>query len=513
MGEAFFALDRDWRFTYVNHAAERLLRRPRAQLLGRGLWTEFADAVGTPFETNYRHAMSEGRSAHFEAYYPPLESWFEVRAHPSPSGLSVFFRDITRQKQAEEALRQETALVEALNRTGRTLAAELDLERLVQLLTDEATRLTGARFGAFFYSAVNADGQALMLYTLSGAPREAFAKFPMPRKTAIFELTFDGKAVVRLDDVTCDPRYGHNAPYRGLPEGHLRVRSYLAAPVKTRTGVVLGGLFFGHPEPAVFTERHERILEGIIAQASIAIENARLYQEQRETIRHRDEFLTVASHELKTPLTSLHLQLQLLARGVQEALPQPDARLETRLERAQRQIQRLAGLVDSLLDVSQMAEGGWELRCAPVDLAQLARTTADTLRESLATAGCPLQLRAEHPTWGEWDAERLRQMLIHLLTNAAKYGPGRPVEVAVEPRDGEAVLTVTDQGIGIAPEDLQRIFSKFERAVPARNYGGLGLGLYLSREIVHAHGGTIGVRSRPGEGATFEVRLPLRRPA
>ncbi|MDY7231587.1 sensor histidine kinase [Hyalangium rubrum] len=508
MSDAFFAIDRDWRFTYVNAAAERMLRKPREQLLGCKLWDEYPEALGTSFELHYRRAMAENVSSRFEEFFAPLAAWFEVQVHPSQTGISVFFDDITTRKSVEEALRQETALVEALNRTGQTLAAELDLERLVQLLTDEATRLTGARFGAFFYNVLNDEGQSYMLYTLSGVPRESFEGFPMPRKTDIFRPTFDGERPVRLADVTKDPRYGQNRPYHGMPKGHLPVRSYLAGPVKARSGEVLGGLFFGHPETDVFTERHERILLGIASQAAIAIENARLYQKQLDAVRQRDEFLTVASHELKTPLTSLQLQLQLIARGLHAEPPVSGSRQEERLERAQRQIQRLANLVDSLLDVSQVAERRLELSREPVDLARLVQDTVDMQRESFVQAGCDVLLKAEQPVWGEWDGSRLEQVLTHLLDNAAKYGSGQPVEVAVNAEGEQAVVTVSDRGIGIASEDLERIFSKFERAVPVRNYGGLGLGLYLTREIVRAHGGTVSVRSRRGEGATFEVRLP-----
>src|SRR5439155_23250271 len=138
--------------------------------------------------------------------------------------------------------------LEILNRAGSALAAETDLHALVQIVTDAGVELTGAEFGAFFYNVLNDSGESYMLYTLSGAPAEAFAKFPMPRNTAVFAPTFNGEGVVRSDDITADPRYGQNAPYHGRPPGHLPVRSYLAVPVVGRSGEVIGGLFFGHDE-------------------------------------------------------------------------------------------------------------------------------------------------------------------------------------------------------------------------------------------------------------------------
>ena len=177
--------------------------------------------------------------------------------------------------------RSRERVLEAIDQVGRVIAAELDLGRMVQAVTDMSTKLTGAAFGALFYNVLNEKGESYSLYTLSGVPREAFSKFPMPRNTALFSATFRGEGVVRLDDVLKDPRYGKNAPWRGMPDGHLPVRSYLAAPVASRGGEVLGGLFFGHPDPAQFSEEHEQIVVGIARYAAIAIENARLYERAR----------------------------------------------------------------------------------------------------------------------------------------------------------------------------------------------------------------------------------------
>lgn len=193
----------------------------------------------------------------------------------------------------EAALREHTAVVETINRVGRTLAAELDLPTLVQTVTDAATALTGAQFGAFFYNVSDAHGESYMLYTLSGTSREQFAPFPMPRNTALFEPTFQGTGVVRIPDVTQDPRYGQNAPHYGLPPGHLPVTSYLAVPVVSRLGEVLGGLFFGHPDVGVFTDRHERIVVGLAAQAAVAMDNARLFAAAQHEIAERKQMEAV----------------------------------------------------------------------------------------------------------------------------------------------------------------------------------------------------------------------------
>ena len=203
------------------------------------------------------------------------------------TGALAAFTDVTTCANAEEALRQESARLDTLNRTGTVIAAELDIERIVQTVTDAGVSLTGAAFGAFFYNVVNELGENYTLYTISGVPREHFSRFPMPRNTAVFEPTFRGGPAIRSDDITTDPRYGHNAPHRGMPKGHLPVRSYLAVPVVSRSGEVLGGLFFGHPEPGRFDERHEHLMTGIAAQAAIAIDNARLYSAAQREIEAR----------------------------------------------------------------------------------------------------------------------------------------------------------------------------------------------------------------------------------
>ena len=232
-------------------------------------------------------------------------------------------------------LRQEAQNLEILNNTGVAVAAQRDLTTLVQTVTDAGVQLTHAEFGAFFYNIMREDGEAYTLYTLSGVPREAFAKFPMPRNTAIFEPTFRGGPPVRSDDILADPRYGKNAPYKGMPEGHLPVRSYLAVSVVSRSGEVLGGLFFGHSQPRVFTDRAQRIVTGLAAQAAVAIDNTRLHQANQQEIESRSR----AEKELQ------QLNQTLEQRAEQRALQL--AASQTRLEDTER---RFRLLVESVTD-------------------------------------------------------------------------------------------------------------------------------------------------------------------
>lgn len=230
----------------------------------------------------------------------------------------------------------------------------------------------------------------------------------------------------------------------------------------------------------------------------------------RRAVEARDEFLSIASHELRTPVTSLSLQVQTLARDMrgQSREPLSPAGQLRQIELAERQIGRLSSLLRALFDVSRIASGQLALDLEEVDLCSVARDVAARFAEPCSEEGSDLVVQTSGSAMGYWDAMRLEQVIGNLLSNALKYGAGRPIELRVEAGAAFTKVTVRDHGIGIAPEHHQRIFERFERAVPSASYGGLGLGLYITRSLVAAHGGSIGVESAPREGALFTVHLP-----
>jgi signal transduction histidine kinase/CHASE1-domain containing sensor protein len=414
------------------------------------------------------------------------------------------------QSRARQEAEEERRTALTLMRLGMAFASELEPERLIQGITDQATQLTGAAFGGYFHNIRDAEGR-FSLYALSGASREDFRGMPNLRPTPLFAPLFEGRVPIRMADVTQSERFGKNPPYHGMPEGHPKVRSFLGVPVKGRSGGVIGALIFGHPEPGRFTEQHERRIEALAAHAAVALDNARLYQEAREAVRVRDEFLSVASHELKTPLTPLTLKLEVLERRMRaEAGEDPERRrnVET-LEVAMRQVRRLGRLVTDLLDVTRITAGRMRLERAPMELGELVEEVVARFEPQAQRAGSALSLGGDGAVAGEWDRERLDQVLGILVENALKYGAGKPVEVRVgRGEHGVARLEVVDHGIGVQPEDVSRIFERFVRAVSERNYGGLGLGLYIARQIVEAHGGRLEVESDPGRRTVFRVDLP-----
>ncbi|WNG33808.1 PAS domain S-box protein [Archangium violaceum] len=290
----------------------------------------------------------------------------------------------------------------------------------------------------------------------------------------------------------------------------LGVESYLVVPLAAR-GRTIGAISFSYTESGRrYDEEDLRLAEELARRASLAFDNSLLYQHAQEAIRLRDEFLSVASHELKTPLTSLLVRLQSLRREAQRA-PQASLSAErviSGLESAEAQVRRLGTLIHEFLDVSRISVGTLALELDDVDLVVLVRDVIRRFEAQAAKVACPVLVHAPHAVSGRWDRMRLEQVVGHLLSNALKYGAGKPIHLHVESQEGSATLTVRDEGIGIQPEHLSRIFGKFERAVSERHYGGLGLGLYTARRIVEAMGGRISVRSTPGQGASFEVSLP-----
>jgi PAS domain S-box-containing protein len=266
------------------------------------VWPEVEDVIAPVIDAAFagQESFFEDLEVTLMRSGSPEQTWFTFSYSPIidergaiPGGLcvcvettaSVLAREAAAREQQRAA--EQAHVLEVLNATGAALSAELDLDRIVQMVTDAGVDITGAQFGAFFYNVYDEQGGSFLLYSLSGAPKEAFAQFPHPRATEVFGPTFRGEGVIRSDDITQDPRYGRNAPNKGMPAGHLPVRSYLAVPVTSRSGEVIGGLFFGHSTPGVFSETVETLMLGLAGQAAIAIDNARLYQAAQSEIARR----------------------------------------------------------------------------------------------------------------------------------------------------------------------------------------------------------------------------------
>jgi len=445
-------------------------------------------------------------------------------------GMLGVVQDISTRKLNEETLREQAEALRTLNEMGQVISAELDLHNTVQAVTDAATNLIGARFGSFFYNVLNEDGASYMLYTLVGVPGEAFAHLPMARATDLFGPTFRGEGVVRIDDVKFDPRYGKSSPYYGMPDGHLPVTSYLAVPVVSRSGEVLGGLFFGHPERGVFTERDERTVVGLASQAAIAMDNARLYEAMKkarreaehaanenerlyrqaeESSRLKEEFLATISHELRTPLSAILGWTRMLRLG--QLSPENTSRA---LDTIERNARAQAQLVDDLLDVSRIITGKLRMDVRPADPNSFIDAAVEAVRPAADAKGVRVQKVIDTGLISiPGDPVRLQQVVWNLLSNAIKFTPrGGRVQIRSERVNSHLEIVVTDTGQGISPDFLPHVFDRFRQAdqKTSRQHGGMGLGLAIVRHLVELHGGTVRAAS-PGEGqgATFTVMLPI----
>jgi PAS domain S-box-containing protein len=448
-----------------------------------------------------------------------LDLYRELAGDPRPDDLEVAGAlaqtaalAIDRIETVRE-LRESREVLLALNSINARLAADLDVERIIHRATEEATRLLGAQMGAFFYGEIETEGLGFRLYGLAGEKAQQFASLPVPRNTPLFSQTLTGGALQRLDDVTEDPRYGKNEPNRGIPPVHPPVRSFMSAPVRSRSGEILGMFLFGHEEPARFSKWHEEILRGISAQTALTLDNARLFRQATERAaalaeadRRKDEFLATIGHELRGPLAAITAAIPVIEAGAgadREAV-----------EILDRQATHMKRLVNDLLEVSRITRGKILLKRETIDAREAVRQAVRAARHAAAERSQAIELTvSEEPAWISADAVRLEQIVGNLLGNALKFSPPRGlVRVSVGQDAQSMVLTVRDEGSGIPPKRLKAIFDMFVQGDDEQSrgtQGGLGLGLTLVRELVKLHGGGVAARSEgPGRGSEFEVRLP-----
>ncbi|WP_085808175.1 PAS domain-containing protein [Sphingomonas sp. TZW2008] len=576
---AVFLMDERQQCIYANPSAEQLTGYSLAEMQGR------------PLHDVVHHKRPDG--SHYPLDECPIDRAFPERAHMQgeelfvapdgsfypvaftaspvlddggrPIGTVIEARNIAEEKAAEadrrdayERLQEETRTLETLNKVGQAVAAELELDRIVQLVTDASVELTGAQFGAFFYNVLNDAGESYMLYTLSGVERSAFENFPMPRATDVFQPTFQGDGVIRSDDILVDARYGKNDPHFGMPQGHLPVRSYLAVPVMTGGSEVIGGLFFGHSEPQRFTERHERLMTGLAAQAAIAVDKARLYQaaqreieerrsaeerlrELNETLEHRvvaevaeraktEEALRQAqkmeavgqltggiAHDFNNLLTVVTGNIDMANRAL-AAANFSDARATRALDNALKGAERAAALTQRLLAFSRRQP----LAPKAIDVDKLVVGMSDLLNRALGEM-VGLEIVTSPGLWRvEADPNQLESAILNLAVNARDAMP-RGGQLTIETANARldeqyaaqhaevapgqyVVIAVTDTGSGMPKDMIARVFEPF---FTTKEVGkGTGLGLSMVYGFVKQSGGNVKVYSEEGQGTTVKLYLP-----
>jgi len=561
---AIITVDAHGAVTGWSAGAQRLLGWAEHEMLGKSLSLIFPDGQNGSrqwaHELSIAAATGTGGAEGWRRRKDGKLIWAVGETKPmsenDPSrGFVKVLRDRTAQRETETILRARTRALEILNRASTSLARETDLEKVVQLVTDAGVALTGAEFGAFFYNVTDAAGQSYMLYSISGAPPERFSKFPMPRNTAVFSPTFNGEGIIRSDDITLDPRYGKNTPNAGMPAGHLPVRSYLAVPVISRDGNVIGGLFFGHSTPGVFTDDSERNLTGLAGEAAVAIDNVRLFEAMQreiaersnveaalrdlntdleEQVRRRTEELVKnaetlrqsqkmealgqltggIAHDFNNLLQVIVGNLDILTLGLPDNLP----RLRRSTDLAKSGAMRAATLTQRLLAFARKQP----LAPRPLDANAVIHGMAELLRRALGET-IKLESVGAGELWAtEADLSELENVLLNLAVNARDAMPDGGkltietsngyLDEAYAARHGEVspgqyvLISVTDTGVGMDEKVLARVFEPF---FTTKEEGkGSGLGLSQVYGFVKQSGGHVKLYSERGRGTTVKLYLP-----
>jgi PAS domain S-box-containing protein len=477
IGDAVLAADEHARITRINPVAERLTGWSEKEAVGRPIDEVFniineetRAKAANPVTRVLKEGVVVGLANHTalisrdRTERPIADSGAPIRdTQGKTRGAVLVFRDVTEERNAEEALRQSKERLRLMLASVSDYAIfMLDPEGRVVSWNPGAERIKG--------------------YSEEEIVGSHFSRFFAPEDIA------NGKPARELEMAANQGRFEDEA-WRVRKDGSRFWANVVLTPMRDTANRLVGFV---------------KVTRDLTEHRKLEEERLRLAK-AHEAIRLRDEFLSIASHELKTPLTALQLQLQ----SIHDRAAAKDDNPTQKIDRAMRAGDRLAQLIEALLNVSRIATGQLKLNLESFDLAEGAREVVERLRDGATRAGCDLSLTVDGPLIGQWDRLRIEPILMNLISNSIKYAAGKPIQVSTIRADGEAVLEVRDKGPGIPESELSRIFERFERATSTRHWGGMGLGLYVARQIAEAHGGTVVAHNLPAGGACFTVRLPL----
>lgn len=481
------------------------------------------------FQRARQHALDATGDGHFEVEARVVDDdgivrWVDARGRAfftegvdsrRPTRFIGTVLDITDRKRAEESLRDEARLIETLHNIGSSLAADLDVGHIVQTVTDEGTKVVGARFGVFCQFVPTENGAPRIRYTLSGIARESPVEVAAEATDDSYE---ELRQVIRVDDVRADPMKFRLPPQLGWNEGQLPTASCLAVPVLAHSGELLATLFLGHPEPGVFNERHERLVTGLAGWAVVALDNARLYEaEQRarglaeRANRTKAEFLSSMSHDLRAPLNAVGGYAQLVLDGIYG--PTTD-KMRDGMQRIMRAQQHLLAIIRDILDFARVEAGHIRLDMSAVAVNEVLAGVGVMIEPQMKAKGLEYISRPGLPTIAlHTDRERAVQIILNLLTNALKFTERGSVSVDWDADDNRVAINVRDTGRGIPQDRVAQIFEPFVQGGrdPNEARQGVGLGLAISRQLARLMGGELTTESEEGKGSVFTLELPRAR--
>jgi PAS domain S-box-containing protein len=504
--DAFWAVDRDWRFTYMNHQAEMIWGRARRELLGRNVWDEFPRSLGTAVHEELVRALDDGENRVFEFEAAETNHWFEVHAYPSDAGLSVYFHDISERKRASEAQR-------LLIDTGLALAVSLDYEETVS----RVARAAVPAFADFCLVDLLGPAEDIEGVAVSAATPEldrAVRELRRHRPPAWDAPTVGVIALRRGEPVLVEDVTEENLRRITDDPEHLAllkatgVRSALAAPLSAR-GRRIGVITFCCSRSGRRYGSGDIQLAGDLARrAAIAIDNARLFEEAQESSRAKSNFISVMSHEFRTPLTAIVGYTELMSIGVAGPLT---SKQREQLSQINNSAWHLTQLIDEILVFSRVDAGRETIQRELVNLRDIVAKAGSLIEPVAAVKGLKVRLELpDHPVPVETDSGKVRQILFNVLSNAVKFTDSGEIALRMWLSDGRVLCEVRDTGIGIAEEHLERIFDSFWQVEQGttRTFGGTGLGLTITRRLARLLGGDVEVASKPGNGSVFTVWLP-----
>jgi len=408
-------------------------------------------------------------------------------------GASKIARDITKQKEDERTIKKYMLQLEIINSIGKTIAAKLDVNSILKSVVISATKLSGAQFGAFFYNKFDSKGNSRVLYAFDGLPNDLYKSSAINVKEDIFSNpeTINISINNQSEKISL-------FPFDIILQKDL-IRSYLCVPAISKDGDIVGKLFFAHYSADKFQEEHVKLVEAIASLATIALENGKLYEEVQALNSRKDEFIGFASHELKTPLTTIIGYLQLSKTDPQNVM--------NFIPKIEKQVDRLRVLIADLLDISKIHAGELTLNYREVSLQSIISETLEVLRNESHTI---IKDLPEKNICVTVDNDKIIQVLINVLGNAIKYSEaGSKILIAAKKENDIIEIKVSDHGIGISPLELPKIFNQFYRVNKTNlKIPGLGIGLYISKEIIEIHGGKITVESEAGKGSVFTITFP-----